>query len=184
MEVDSESQESVSITFEWTLKGLKSLFDSTKGDSKSKVTKSLRFGGGRWQVRYKTMYADRTTADRSGRSSSTPTQACRKKGAPRVALLVFTYHARFVCRLSQSLYMPYLYLSSPLERKRKQLQPILGGARTVSPLMNSHQTLLSIDGRVRVFISSALKFESKGLSPIKRKKYLPSLQRQNTSIPQ
>ncbi|KAF9468617.1 hypothetical protein BDZ94DRAFT_1153659 [Collybia nuda] len=50
MDLDSEYQESVSITFEWTLKGLKNLFESTKGDSKSKVTKSARFGGGRWQI--------------------------------------------------------------------------------------------------------------------------------------
>ncbi|KAG5646532.1 hypothetical protein DXG03_003299 [Asterophora parasitica] len=50
MEVQSEVQESTTITFEWTLKGLKNLFDSTKGESKSKVTKSVRFGGGRWQI--------------------------------------------------------------------------------------------------------------------------------------
>ncbi|KAF5382447.1 hypothetical protein D9615_003009 [Tricholomella constricta] len=50
MEVESEAQESTTIAFEWTLKGLKNLFDSTKGESKSKVTKSVRFGGGRWQI--------------------------------------------------------------------------------------------------------------------------------------
>ncbi|RDB17958.1 hypothetical protein Hypma_000942 [Hypsizygus marmoreus] len=50
MEVESDVQESVTITFEWTLKALKTLFDSTKGDTKSKVTKSVRFGGGRWQI--------------------------------------------------------------------------------------------------------------------------------------
>ena len=50
MELESEYSESSSITFEWTLRGLKSLFDSTKGDKKSKVTKSIRFGGNRWQV--------------------------------------------------------------------------------------------------------------------------------------
>lgn len=49
-EANSEFQESTSITFEWTLRGLKNLFDSTKGDTKSKVTKSARFGGGSWQV--------------------------------------------------------------------------------------------------------------------------------------
>lgn len=43
-------QESTSITFEWVLRGLKSLFDSSKGESKSKVTKSGKFGGGRWQI--------------------------------------------------------------------------------------------------------------------------------------
>ena len=50
MELESEYSESSSITFDWTLRGLKSLFDSTKGDKKSKVTKSIRFGGNRWQV--------------------------------------------------------------------------------------------------------------------------------------
>ncbi|KAF8482399.1 hypothetical protein DFH94DRAFT_726614 [Russula ochroleuca] len=45
-----EFQESNSITFEWTLRGLKALFESSKGDAKSKVTKSTKFGGGRWQV--------------------------------------------------------------------------------------------------------------------------------------
>ena len=45
-----EYQESISITFEWTLKDLKDLFESTKGEAKSKVTKSVRFGGGRWQI--------------------------------------------------------------------------------------------------------------------------------------
>ncbi|KAJ2935132.1 hypothetical protein H1R20_g1985, partial [Candolleomyces eurysporus] len=50
MEVESEYQESTCVTFEWTLRGLKSLFDSTKGDTKSKVTRSPRFGDGRWQI--------------------------------------------------------------------------------------------------------------------------------------
>lgn len=49
-EANTEFQESTSITFEWTLRGLKNLFDSTKGDTKSKVTKSARFGGGSWQI--------------------------------------------------------------------------------------------------------------------------------------
>ncbi|KAF8630909.1 hypothetical protein AX17_005267 [Amanita inopinata Kibby_2008] len=49
-ESQQEYQESTSITFEWTLRGLKTLFDSTKGDHKSKVTKSPLFGGGRWQI--------------------------------------------------------------------------------------------------------------------------------------
>jgi hypothetical protein len=66
-----EFQESNSIVFEWTLRGLKNLFESrcvcfpvyvldfnvrtlprvSKGEAKSKVTKSAKFGGGRWQVR-------------------------------------------------------------------------------------------------------------------------------------
>jgi len=50
MDPESECQESVAITFEWTVRGLQKLFDSSKGESKSKVTKSARFGGGRWQI--------------------------------------------------------------------------------------------------------------------------------------
>ncbi|EGN98449.1 hypothetical protein SERLA73DRAFT_109945 [Serpula lacrymans var. lacrymans S7.3] len=45
-----DHQESTTITFEWVLRGLKGLFDSSKGESKSKVTRSIRFGGGRWQI--------------------------------------------------------------------------------------------------------------------------------------
>ena len=70
-----EFQESNSIVFEWTLRGLKNLFESrwvlqppvssnlpqepqprfSKGEAKSKVTKSAKFGGGRWQVWYHAM---------------------------------------------------------------------------------------------------------------------------------
>lgn len=46
----TEYQESTSITFEWTVKGLKNLFDSSRGDNKSRVTRSVRFGGGKWQI--------------------------------------------------------------------------------------------------------------------------------------
>ncbi|KAF9483428.1 hypothetical protein BDN70DRAFT_873937 [Pholiota conissans] len=46
----SEYSESSVLTFEWTLRGLKNLFDSTKGDKKSKVTKSIRFGNNQWQI--------------------------------------------------------------------------------------------------------------------------------------
>ncbi|KAF8335328.1 uncharacterized protein EI90DRAFT_2913451 [Cantharellus anzutake] len=45
-----EYTESTTVTLEWTLRGLKQLFDSSKGEMKSKVTKSVKFGGGRWQV--------------------------------------------------------------------------------------------------------------------------------------
>lgn len=66
-----EYQESTTVTLDWTLRGLKQLFDSrwvceavpsvievldftasliSKGEAKSKVTKSIKFGGGRWQV--------------------------------------------------------------------------------------------------------------------------------------
>lgn len=46
----TDTQESTAVTFEWTLRGLKSIFESSKGESKSKVTKSVRFGHGRWQI--------------------------------------------------------------------------------------------------------------------------------------
>ena len=68
MEQD-EFKESTTIRFDWTIRGVKDLFDSTfvypliilflnilifgcsKGDGKSKVWKSVKFGGGHWQVR-------------------------------------------------------------------------------------------------------------------------------------
>ncbi|KJA24031.1 hypothetical protein HYPSUDRAFT_65842 [Hypholoma sublateritium FD-334 SS-4] len=50
MDVLSDYTESSTITFEWTLKGIKNLFDSTKGEKKSKVTKSIRFSNNRWQI--------------------------------------------------------------------------------------------------------------------------------------
>ena len=50
MEITSEYSEISTVTFEWTLRGLKNLFDTTKGDKKSKVTKSIRFGNDKWQV--------------------------------------------------------------------------------------------------------------------------------------
>ncbi|KZO99519.1 hypothetical protein CALVIDRAFT_544516 [Calocera viscosa TUFC12733] len=46
----NEYLESNTITLEWTLRGLKALFESSKGDAKSKVTRSVKFGGGRWQI--------------------------------------------------------------------------------------------------------------------------------------
>jgi hypothetical protein len=52
MDAQSESEytESSTVTFEWTLRGLRNLFDSTRGDKKSKVSKSARFGNNRWQI--------------------------------------------------------------------------------------------------------------------------------------
>ncbi|KAL1743607.1 hypothetical protein HDZ31DRAFT_64858 [Schizophyllum fasciatum] len=48
---DLECSEFTQLTFNWTVKGLKALFDASKGDAKSKATKSPRFGpDGRWQV--------------------------------------------------------------------------------------------------------------------------------------
>ena len=41
-----EYSESSTVTLEWTVKGLKNLFDQSKGDLKSKVCKSVKFGGG------------------------------------------------------------------------------------------------------------------------------------------
>ncbi|KAI5896671.1 uncharacterized protein SCHCODRAFT_02615508 [Schizophyllum commune H4-8] len=46
-----DCSEYTQLTFSWTVKGLKALFDASKGDAKSKATKSPRFGpDGRWQV--------------------------------------------------------------------------------------------------------------------------------------
>ncbi|KAI0056539.1 hypothetical protein BV25DRAFT_1864558 [Artomyces pyxidatus] len=64
-----EFLESNSICFEWTVRGLKSIFDSSKGEAKSKVTKSVKFGGGRWQASCVLFYANSgtgSTADSSG----------------------------------------------------------------------------------------------------------------------
>ncbi|KAH9890071.1 hypothetical protein C8Q73DRAFT_653179 [Cubamyces lactineus] len=47
-----DAKESSTVTFEWTLRGLKNLFESSKGDAKSKVTKSPKFGDGRWQIMF------------------------------------------------------------------------------------------------------------------------------------
>ncbi|KAF8322257.1 hypothetical protein DL93DRAFT_2072153 [Clavulina sp. PMI_390] len=49
MEATQHSENST-ITFRWTLKGLRNLFDSSKGDVKSKPCKSINFGGGQWQI--------------------------------------------------------------------------------------------------------------------------------------
>lgn len=46
----AEFQESKTVTLEWTVRNLKQLFESSKGEQKSKVVKSAVFGGGRWQV--------------------------------------------------------------------------------------------------------------------------------------
>ncbi|EPQ26042.1 uncharacterized protein PFL1_06495 [Pseudozyma flocculosa PF-1] len=45
-----EATETRTILFEWPLTNLKSHFDSSKSDAKSKVIKSVPFGGGRWTV--------------------------------------------------------------------------------------------------------------------------------------
>ncbi|KAL1950799.1 hypothetical protein VTO73DRAFT_5923 [Trametes versicolor] len=45
-----DAKESTTLRFEWTVRGLKNLFEGSKGEAKSKVIKSPRFGDGRWQV--------------------------------------------------------------------------------------------------------------------------------------
>lgn len=65
-----EFQESSSIVFEWTLRGLKNLFESSKGEAKSKVTKSAKFGGGRWQVLFYANSGPPYTSTDAGGSSS------------------------------------------------------------------------------------------------------------------
>jgi len=46
----SEPSETRSLVFEWPLFGLRQMFDGSKSDTKSKVVKSVPFGGGRWTV--------------------------------------------------------------------------------------------------------------------------------------
>ncbi|KAH7098623.1 hypothetical protein BKA62DRAFT_832360 [Auriculariales sp. MPI-PUGE-AT-0066] len=46
----ADSIERRTITYEWKLRGLKALFEASKGDQKSKVTKSSKFDDGRWQI--------------------------------------------------------------------------------------------------------------------------------------
>lgn len=65
-----EFQESNSTVFEWTLRGLKNLFESSKGEAKSKVTKSAKFGGGRWQVLFYANSGPPYTSTDSGGTSS------------------------------------------------------------------------------------------------------------------
>ncbi|KAG8906851.1 hypothetical protein FRB99_005911, partial [Tulasnella sp. 403] len=58
-----EFQESTTTTLEWTVRNLRHLFDSSKGEQKSKVTKSVKFGGGyvvdivgiRWDLAARTL---------------------------------------------------------------------------------------------------------------------------------
>ncbi|EKM79382.1 hypothetical protein AGABI1DRAFT_128536 [Agaricus bisporus var. burnettii JB137-S8] len=65
---DSNCSESSALTFEWPIRNLKLLFDSTKGDTKSKALKSPKFGGGRWQILF---YANAgTSKETSGSESS------------------------------------------------------------------------------------------------------------------
>ncbi|EJD41831.1 hypothetical protein AURDEDRAFT_186281 [Auricularia subglabra TFB-10046 SS5] len=59
MSSSSDGQELRTVTFEWKLRGLKALFDGSKGDTKSKVTKSIKFDKGRWQILF---YANSGTA--------------------------------------------------------------------------------------------------------------------------
>ncbi|KAG6841703.1 hypothetical protein C0991_007975 [Blastosporella zonata] len=67
VEPESEYTQSVTTSFEWTIRGLKNLFDSSKGDGKSKTTKSMRFGSGRWQILF---YANAGTASKEGTSGT------------------------------------------------------------------------------------------------------------------
>lgn len=46
----TEYMESTSVRFEWVIRGVQDMFESSKGELKSKVMKSARFGGGRWQI--------------------------------------------------------------------------------------------------------------------------------------
>ncbi|PCH39751.1 hypothetical protein WOLCODRAFT_136485 [Wolfiporia cocos MD-104 SS10] len=59
----TEYQENTTNRLEWTVRGLKNLFESSKGDAKSKVTKSAKFGDSRWQILF---YANSGTPNAEG----------------------------------------------------------------------------------------------------------------------
>ncbi|KZT09315.1 uncharacterized protein LAESUDRAFT_723049 [Laetiporus sulphureus 93-53] len=46
----SDYQESVTLRFEWVIRNVKAIYESSKGESKSNVMKSAKFGRRRWQV--------------------------------------------------------------------------------------------------------------------------------------
>ncbi|OCH91934.1 hypothetical protein OBBRIDRAFT_870806 [Obba rivulosa] len=73
-------QESNTIKLEWTLRGLKALFESSKGEAKSKVTKSVRFGGGKWQVLF---YANSGTVNADGHGFISLYLACEPTAAEK-----------------------------------------------------------------------------------------------------
>ncbi|KAI0700040.1 hypothetical protein C8T65DRAFT_658475 [Cerioporus squamosus] len=60
-----DARENTTLRFEWVVRGLKNLFDNSKGEAKSKVTKSPRFGDGRWQILF---YANSGVVDREGQT--------------------------------------------------------------------------------------------------------------------
>jgi hypothetical protein len=46
----SPFSETTTTTLEWKVSGLKKIFEGSKGEGKSKVVKSAKFGGGKWQA--------------------------------------------------------------------------------------------------------------------------------------
>src|SRR5260221_1275246 len=94
MSTDSDCSEALTATFEWTLRGLKNLFDSTKGDKKSKVTKSMRFGDGKWQVVY--VSAASWNDFLSKRRSFSMRMQVNRRRAVRVVSLACSFLARCV----------------------------------------------------------------------------------------
>ncbi|OSX60020.1 hypothetical protein POSPLADRAFT_1148932 [Postia placenta MAD-698-R-SB12] len=59
----TECLESTTLHFDWTFHGIKDLLEASQGNAKSKVTKSMKFGGGRWQILF---YANSGTANTDG----------------------------------------------------------------------------------------------------------------------
>ncbi|KZV61512.1 hypothetical protein PENSPDRAFT_759388 [Peniophora sp. CONT] len=60
---DNEFQETKTLTFEWRLRDLKSVFEASKGEQKSRVTKSAMFGNGTWQILFYANAGTGTPAD-------------------------------------------------------------------------------------------------------------------------
>ncbi|KAI0769841.1 hypothetical protein C8Q74DRAFT_1201937 [Fomes fomentarius] len=75
-----DAKESTTIRFEWTLRGLKNLFENSKGEAKSKVTKSPRFGDDRWQILF---YANSGNVGTDGQTFVSLYLACEPTTAER-----------------------------------------------------------------------------------------------------
>ncbi|KAM5538632.1 hypothetical protein V8D89_007661 [Ganoderma adspersum] len=76
----ADAKESTTIRFEWTLRNLRNLFENSKGEVKSKVTKSPRFGDGRWQILF---YANSGNVGTEGQTFVSLYLACEPTSAEK-----------------------------------------------------------------------------------------------------
>ncbi|RPD77408.1 hypothetical protein L226DRAFT_532213 [Lentinus tigrinus ALCF2SS1-7] len=75
-----DAKECTSLRFEWTVRGLKTLFENSKGEAKSKVIKSPRFGEGRWQILF---YANSGSVGQEGQTFVSLYLACEPTAAEK-----------------------------------------------------------------------------------------------------